>query len=517
MDINILAVDDKKENLYSLEALLDDLKCDCVEFDEVNIIKTLNGEDALDIAINGTVDLIILDIQMPNMSGFEVAKFLKSNYKTKDIPIIFLTAAFKAEEFINYGFELGAIDYFTKPIEKYQFAQKIKLYLNLFAKNKKVELQKLELEEMNIDLKQREERFDFALQSSRDGFYDIDFTNGSMYLSDGWKKRLGFVEDSNIGYDDYTALINDDQKEIHNETLMQLVQTIQESKKSEHYRFDYSITTLNGEHIDIESVGEAFSDDNGIIKRMSGFHRDITLNVEQDKILSSQSRLAALGEMLNNISHQWRQPIGAINNVLNDIEFEIELDELEAIPIEQILTCSRYIKNYTSHLSKTIDDFKNFSKNEKEKKKFDVSLSIKEALDLTQHTLNQELISVNINNIECNVVFGHQRELTQVILNIINNAKDAMIEMNIKNREIFIHTETINEETIVNIEDNAGGIPKDVINNIFDPYFTTKHQSVGTGIGLYMSKRIIEEHFNGKIMVNNGDKGARFRIIFPSI
>ena len=135
-------MDDVEANLYSLEALLSGLKLDSSEVSKLNVIKALSGQEALKIAMGKTdIDLIILDIQMPGMDGFEVAKFLKSTIKTKDIPIMFLTAAFKSEEFVKNGFDIGAIDYFTKPIDMHQFLTKINLYIKLFLNNKKLKEQ----------------------------------------------------------------------------------------------------------------------------------------------------------------------------------------------------------------------------------------------------------------------------------------------------------------------------------------------------------------------------------------
>jgi len=137
--INILIVDDVEANLYSLEELLKKLEED-KEIGTLNIIKASSGEDALKIAMQQKIDLIILDIKMPGMSGFEVAKFLKSTQNTKDIPIIFLTVAFKSEEFVNQGYEIGALDYFTKPVEKFQFLSKIKLYIRFLKNNEKLRI-----------------------------------------------------------------------------------------------------------------------------------------------------------------------------------------------------------------------------------------------------------------------------------------------------------------------------------------------------------------------------------------
>lgn len=151
--IKILIVDDKEANLYSLDALLQEIKHDEFDFE---VMKALSGAEALELAINEeNIKLIILDIQMPDMDGFEVAKYLKSSSKTKDIPIVFLTAVFKSEEFIKNGFSLGAVDYFTKPIEKFQLLNKIKLYLNVIIINDQLKERENELKLLNENLEQK--------------------------------------------------------------------------------------------------------------------------------------------------------------------------------------------------------------------------------------------------------------------------------------------------------------------------------------------------------------------------
>jgi len=168
MKINILIVDDKEENLYLLDNLLDDLKTLNSACEKINVIQALCGQVALKIAMNNHIDIIILDIQMPEMSGFEVAKFLQMNEKTKHIPIIFLTAAFKEEEFEYQGFEIGAIDYFLKPIQKHKFINKIKLYVSLLVNTKELHRTNKHLENIITQKTQSEKRLQklFDLQTN---------------------------------------------------------------------------------------------------------------------------------------------------------------------------------------------------------------------------------------------------------------------------------------------------------------------------------------------------------------
>ncbi len=168
MKINILIVDDKEENLYLLDNLMDELKTMNDACSNINVVQALCGQVALKIAMNENIDIIILDIQMPEMSGFEVAKFLQMNEQTKHIPIIFLTAAFKAEEFEYQGFEIGAIDYFLKPIQKHKFFNKIKLYVSLLVNTKELHKTNKDLENIITEKTQSEKRLQklFDLQTS---------------------------------------------------------------------------------------------------------------------------------------------------------------------------------------------------------------------------------------------------------------------------------------------------------------------------------------------------------------
>jgi signal transduction histidine kinase len=158
-------------------------------------------------------------------------------------------------------------------------------------------------------------------------------------------------------------------------------------------------------------------------------------------------------------------------------------------------------------MSKTIDDFREFFKNDKEKEKFDLMEAVIDVLKLIDKQIKNHNISIDING-SGKTILGYKNELKQVILNIITNAKDALIEKNIKDAKISIF---VHDNTIV-IEDNAGGIPKEIGDRIFEPYFTTKEEGKGTGIGLYISKVIIEEHFKGKIYFENTQNGVKFII-----
>jgi signal transduction histidine kinase len=247
-------------------------------------------------------------------------------------------------------------------------------------------------------------------------------------------------------------------------------------------------------------------------------NKQVKTQREKDLFFNQQSKLIAMGEMLGNIAHQWRQPLSAICTVASGIQMRKKMD---IITDEQIHKDLDNIINSTEVLSQTIDDFREFHSNKKEKVEFEIQDAIEKVLNLISANLKSKDISVQkeIQNIKCS---SYQNELVQVLLNIINNAKDALLEIEIP-KYIFIQTKEKDGNLIIEIYDNAGGINKDIIERVFEPYFTTKFKSKGTGIGLYMSKNIIENSLKGTMKVenysfeykDNNYTGAKFTLALP--
>ncbi len=231
---------------------------------------------------------------------------------------------------------------------------------------------------------------------------------------------------------------------------------------------------------------------------------EVRKNRIKDKIMFQQSKLAQMGEMIGSIAHQWRQPLNTLSINIQKLEFDYE---------DKIID-NKYIDNFINKnektidfMSKTIDDFRNFFKLDKKRELFKVKEAIKESIailgvQLVNNDIKVEVIGNEFTN------NNFKNEFQQVILNIVNNAKYALIERNIKNKKITI---ILKDKKII-IKDNAGGIPKDIIDRVFEPYFTTKEPGNGTGIGLYMSKMIIENNMNGKLSVMNFKDCAVFTI-----
>jgi signal transduction histidine kinase/ABC-type nitrate/sulfonate/bicarbonate transport system substrate-binding protein len=233
---------------------------------------------------------------------------------------------------------------------------------------------------------------------------------------------------------------------------------------------------------------------------------EIKKSIEKDKFLQEQSKLAAMGEMVGAIAHQWRQPLNSLNiNIQNlDDDYDDGLIDKKFIS-SFIQKQSQTIK----FMSKTIDDFRNFFRIDKEKVKF----SVKEAIESTVNIQSAQFTSHNIEIIlpeDDFIINSYKSEFQQVILNITTNARDALLEKNIKNPTIQI----IIKDKKIMIKDNALGIAQNILNRIFEPYFTTKEQGAGTGMGLYMSKMIIEKNMHGRLSVKNDTNGAVFTIEF---
>lgn len=224
---------------------------------------------------------------------------------------------------------------------------------------------------------------------------------------------------------------------------------------------------------------------------------------EQEYLLLQQSKVAAIGEMLNNISHQWRQPLSIISTQSTGLKLSLEIDD--NFPKEKQLEILDSINEHTQYLSKTIDDFRSFFKgNSNDINEFNIVDMFNRLNALTKDSLSSNYIKVEY-DIEDLRIRKNENLIIQALINILNNAKDAIVEKNIDfdERFLFITAKKSKNKLIIKIQDTGGGLKEEHLNRVFEPYFTTKHQSIGTGIGLYMTNQIITKHFKGTIHVQN--------------
>ncbi|RLA72813.1 MAG: hypothetical protein DRG24_01890 [Epsilonproteobacteria bacterium] len=241
---------------------------------------------------------------------------------------------------------------------------------------------------------------------------------------------------------------------------------------------------------------------------------EVAKNREKDKHLLHQSRLAQMGEMISMIAHQWRQPLSAISATSSMIELKAKLNKLENSVAEKK---AKEISTYAQDLSYTIDDFRDFFQPNKEKKETTYDAVVESVLGIIKTSLINKNIQLH-QELNCHSTFStYPNELKQVVLNLIKNSEDVLLEEKTKEPYIKIVTYKGKDDYILEISDNGGGVPTEMIEKIFDPYFSTKSEKNGTGLGLYMSKMIIEEHCGGKLTVKNGREGAVFRIVLVNI
>jgi signal transduction histidine kinase/ABC-type amino acid transport substrate-binding protein len=244
----------------------------------------------------------------------------------------------------------------------------------------------------------------------------------------------------------------------------------------------------------------------------------IFIDVEQEIYLTEQlvqqAKMASLGEMMGNIAHQWRQPLSVISTCASGMKTSQEYGILKD---DEIKSYTKQILKNVNYLSQTIETFRTFLMNRKERKLVVLQDEINVGLEIIKSSLfnNQINLINNIDTIEKIETCITLNELSEVIINIINNAKDIIKEKEVKDGWIKLDLYQESSNAVITIEDNGGGIPKDILPKIFEPYFTTKYNSQGTGLGLHMSYRIIVDSFNGKLYVKNTDNGAKFFIEIP--
>jgi len=372
-----------------------------------------------------------------------------------------------------------------------------------------------------MTIKQMElNRFKKAVQSSDNIVVITDKNHYITYVNQEFERVTGYKALEVLGKKPSLLKSNMQSKEFYED----LKQTIHEGKK------------WQGEFINRNKYGNLtyerasitpILNEKGEIEEFLAIKLDITkeketlkLLKEKDHILSQQAKMVAMREMLESIAHQWRQPLSTISTAASGIKLEKEFNNLDDEKFNELMDV---IVQNTLNLSATLDNFKNYFNTKNEKTVFELEKTVKKVLDLVGYRLNDEKIEVIV-NLQDMKLEGLENELMQSLVNIINNSQEAFRKSSLDKRYIFIESFSKNESMIISIKDNANGIPQEILEHVFEPYFTTKHQSSGTGIGLYMAHEIIAKHFNGTIMMQNCEftyerityKGAQTIITLPA-
>jgi len=317
------------------------------------------------------------------------------------------------------------------------------------------------------------------------------------FVSQNTEQLLGYTKEefmqNHIAYG--TLIYNDDKQLVTKEITDAVAQN-----KDFFTHKPYRVTTKKGEVKWILNNTLLVKDEQGNITHFLGTILDITQLKESERVIEEQSKLASMGEMIGNIAHQWRQPLSVISVGATGLKFQKEYSTLTD---EQLIKTCDAINDNAQYLSKTIDDFRNFIKGDREIVSFKLSDDIESFLHLVEGSIKNNNIEI-IENLDENITLnGYPNELAQCCINIFNNSKDAFKEKEVDERLFFISTYLEDDKVIITFKDNAGGIPKDILPRVFEPYFTTKHKSQGTGLGLHMTYNLIVKGMSGTITADN--------------
>lgn len=378
----------------------------------------------------------------------------------------------------------------------------------------------LQIEKKNIE--EKEKTLEIALKIIGEGVWDWNLETNIVKHNQQWCDMF-FVDDSKLEHHlDFFASI------IHPEDADSVFVKIQQSlKEKKSYKSEHRILCKDGSIKWVEDRGEIIeSNQDGNPIRMIGCVRDITDTIklhQKEKLLEKQSRLATLGEMIGNIAHQWRQPLSVISTIASGVSVYNTLKTLDEKTVEKSMET---IIKQSEYLSNTINDFRNFIKNDRKKQNFHMIQMIEKSLSIANASMAKHYIKVILNAQEDRLCNGFESEILQSLLNILNNAKDILVK-NVEDEEkrfIFIDTKIVDNNIMIQIKDNAGGVPENIIDKLFEPYFTTKGEDDGTGLGLYMCKQIVEDSLGSVAVVNEeyeyqGElyQGANFIISFPIV
>ena len=347
-------------------------------------------------------------------------------------------------------------------------------------------------------------RFQLTLDAVNDGMWDWNILTDEAYFSKKWKSMLGYEEDGleDKGSTFFNLIHHDDKDKVKELLKKHFIDPIKNK-----YYLKIRLKCKDNSYMWVLSRGKVLLDDKHNPIRMVGYHTDITIEKQQeeyikqkDQQITEQSKLASMGEMIGNIAHQWRQPLSIISTGATGLQVQHEFSSLTTETINE--TC-KIINDNAQYLSKTIDDFRNFIKDNKEKSKFKLSDAINSFITLTKGTAKNHNIYIELSLDDDIQLYSFENQFIQCCINIFNNSKDALNTC--EDKYFFIKTFIKDNNTVIVFHDNAGGIKKDILPRIFEPYFTTKHKSQGTGLGLHITYSLISVGMNGAVSAQNID------------
>lgn len=486
----VLIVDDNTFYLTLLKTILKDV--------EVKVYMASSGEDALKLINENDFALAVLDIQMPEMDGFELAEHIRSLNNRDLVPIIFLTAYASDELQMFKGYNYGAIDYLTKPVNKYIFLSKVQVFLDLDQQKKsliqsKQSLQKskLDLEKKQNELKESEELYHSLLKTSPDGILLVDL-NGKITEASNIAPELLGTHNLKIEGIDFRVFIPAESMKNY---LRIYKKTLREGMVQNHeiklIRIDK--TKFTGE-ISVSQI----KGNNNELKAFMAVVRDISDRKLFEKQLRHSERMAGIGELATGMAHEINQPLNTISMTIDNVLFSLENQNLTETYLK---TKINKVFDSINRIKKIIDHVRTFSRDQDDfvQEEFDVNKGILNSISMTEDQfLNKNIKIIFKPNYSVPSLIGNAYRFEQVILNMLINAKDAIEEKKKKDCEngkklIEITTNQVDEQIIIEIKDNGRGISAENIEKVILPFFTTKDPGKGTGLGLSISYGIIKE------------------------
>jgi len=487
----ILIIDHDKEYTLEIKKLL--------EKRSYNVLVAHNAKDCIEFLKEHEITLLLLDMELPDKSGLTILEGLKYLYLLNE----FLVMAISNRDnpsLVRDALKGGASNFMKKPFLYEEFLLQTDILVEASRSRKTITKQKQQIE--------------YSLQSFKEL---VDSSINMMFV---FKKNI-CVDCNNeaadlLGYGDKKYLIGCSLKEIFNTVSAEHYEELLEDT-SDHY-FNDKIVSKNGNWYDVQIKERNIYIGGKLLKIVAAM--DITDIKRNNKIISQQSKMASMGEMIGNIAHQWRQPLTAISVAASGIKLNYELEMEDRSETEKEL--DNIVQN-TKFLSATIEDFQSYLKNDRTKSQFFMKGTITKTLAIIQANLESHEIDIIETYKQDSQIEGIQNDIVQILLNIVNNAVDKLKTLQgHEKRKILIDVSSDNDFSIVSVSDSGGGVPENIIEKIFDPYFTTKHQAQGTGLGLYMTHQIIEK-IGGEIDVENSTfklnaeeyYGARFILRIP--
>lgn len=473
------------------------------------------GEEAIELACRLKPDVVLMDIRLKGeMDGIDAAEAIRAKI---DLPVIYLTAHSDAAT-LERAKVSQPFGYILKPFEERELATNIEMAI---YKHQSERIMREQREWLRV-----------TLSSIGDAVITCDTGSKVTFLNPVAEALTGWASGEAVNHpiQEVFRLVNEQTRQPSENPASRVLREGRPKILANHT----SLLTKDGREIPIEDSAAPILDAGGKVigvvlvfhdvtekrraqEALQRSHDELETKVaertaelrEKDQLLLQQSRQAAMGEMIGNIAHQWRQPLNTLALIFGTLPVLQETGELSR---EMLVSLEQKAMELIQHMSQTINDFRNYFKPDKERVAFPAWDAVTRAVALIEDSFRSQEIAIEVTRKENPLINGYPNEFSQVLLNILLNARDAFLSRTIRKRKVDILVTRENGRAVVTVTDNAGGIPVDILDKIFDPYFTTKGPEQGSGVGLFMSKGIIEKNMGGRLSARNTGDGAEFRV-----